>query len=188
MATANTHRSDNADPLDLYNTDVVATRMAIEGGVFNSAGKLWDPCDGLGDMSNVLKAYGFDVETSDKYDHVDRGVMLLDFLAEIHPRIDTIDGIVMNPPFKQTLEFIDRALELVDRVYMFNRASVLETRTRAERFNLRDWPLSAYYQFGPRVNCSKGVERSYPARGAVMYGWYVLDKKHKGDPVLRWLY
>jgi hypothetical protein len=187
MATANTKRASDAHPLDLYNTEAWATQLAINAGVFDQERNrlMWDPCDGLGDLSNMLVANGFNVRVSDKYDHANRGITLLDFLGPHDQQADCY--IVMNPPFKQTAEFIDRALEVADRVYMFNRTSVLETVTRAERFVSKQWPLKYFYQYAPRVGCSKGEDRE-PQAKAVMYAWYVFDKSYTGEPILRWLY
>lgn len=183
MATANTKRTNSGDPLDLYNTERKAVEAAIVGGVFGNDSALWDPCDGLGDLSQPLIDHGFDVWRSD-IEPRGRDILQLDFMAANITASER--PIVMNPPFKLTPEFIDKGLSVRPRLYMFNRTSVLETNKRAANFTSGRWPLKYYYQFAFRVGCSKGESRE-PLAKAVMYAWYVFDKEYKGEPILRWL-
>lgn len=183
MATANTRRNPSDDPLELYNTEERAVTAALKAGVFEGTCALWDPCDGLGGLSDPLMAAGIDVFRSDIAAR-GRGIVEMDFLS-----CPTAMGlpIAFNPPFKRTAEFLDHACAITDKVFMFNRTSVLETVPRAKSFTSRRWPLKYYYQFAYRVGCTKG-ETQEPQAKAVMYAWYVFDKSYIGEPVLRWLY
>lgn len=194
MASANTKRNDDADPRNLYNTLPDAVESATAAGVFKQLKTFWDPCNGLGRLSNALEA-----ETgvkcgvrSDKYDY-GRCDDIIDFLDRDDLGADlTVHGvdyehIVFNPPFPLTAEFLDRAFELTDKVYMFNRVSFLETENRAHALDDRKWPLKKVWFFAYRTGCTKGVDEQKQTK-AVMYAWYEFDKNYTGEPTVGWIF
>ena len=185
MATINTKRISSEDPNDLYRTHPDATRFAISGGVFKGCKSLWDCCDGLGGISDVLQADGFAVKRSDIKTYGSSRVVEADFLTLNKPLFDC-DAIVMNPPYKLTFEFVEKALQLSSRVIMFNRASFLESGKRGGKFKSGEWPLSDVFIHSKRVGCAKGFSKDYA--NAVMYCWYVFDESCVGKhPRLHWL-
>jgi hypothetical protein len=75
---------------------------------------IWEPACGTGDMSEVMKLYGFDVRSSDL---IDRGYGEQgDFFA--HVTNDDNVAIVTNPPFNLAPQFITHALEVVQVPYL----------------------------------------------------------------------
>lgn len=186
MATINTVRKNHDAPNDLYQTHPLATESAILHGVFNCVESVWDCCDGVGGISKVLERSGIKVYRSDIEDYNDTGIDKLDFL-KITEKPYPVEVIVMNPPFKLTKEFMDKACSLVDRVIMFNRVSFLETVNRAEKMISGEWPLTDVYFHSYRVGCAKGLDGSYG--NSVFYAWYVFDKKlFNGEPPrLHWI-
>ena len=117
MASVNTVRKNNDSPNDLYKTEPLATHSAILSGVFDGINSVWDCCDGLGGISNVLEENGILTYRSDIEDYGDRGIQIADFLSLDEPLYDA-DCIVMNPPFKLTSEFMDKACQLSNKVIM----------------------------------------------------------------------
>lgn len=181
MASINTVRKNNDSPNDLYQTEPLATESAIISGVFRGIKSAWDCCDGLGGISDVLIDNGIE-------DYGDRGVQIADFLSLDKPLYDT-DCIVMNPPFKLTTEFMDKACRLSSKVIMFNRVSFLETVKRANKMQSGEWPLTDIYFHAYRVGCAKGTEGKYG--NAVFYAWYVFDRDKwestKHTPLVHWI-
>lgn len=188
MASVNTVRKNNDAPNDLYRTEPLATEAAIVEGVFDDVSSLWDCCDGLGGISNVLEANGWQVFRSDIEDYGNTGVHIADFLALDEPLFKA-DCIVMNPPFKQTSEFLDKACQLSDKVIMFNRVSFLETVKRAVKLQSGEWPLTDIYFHAYRVGCAKGLTEEKYAN-AVFYAWFVFDRNKRATgvtPVVHWI-
>lgn len=190
MATANTKRKVDKGDVDLYNTPPEALEAAWDEGIFDDFQTFWDPCNGLGKISNFLKERGKSVFTSDIVDYGDQD-KVLDFLEAVRNSSEyTLPSdvcIVMNPPFKLTEKFIDKALSLFDNLIMFNRATVLEAGKRSKKHHEGVWPLKKFWSFANRVSCTKGVDGE-PTDNAVWYGWYRYDKNYHGEPRVGWLF
>lgn len=185
MATINTKRINSDDPYDFYRTQPEATMGAIRAGVFKGIETAWDPCDGIGGISLQLEKVGISVERSDISDYGLGGwITVADFLELNEPLFDT-DCIVMNPPFRKTFEFVEKALQLSDKVIMFNRVSFLESDKRGKKFKSREWPLSEVFIHSRRVGCAKGFSEEYT--NAVMYCWFVFDNNCTGDCRVHWI-
>lgn len=172
MATANTRRNVDANSNDLYQTNPEAVKLAYREGVFDGVNSVYDPCDGLGNITLTLGELGIKSIVSDLIDYGDTGIAALDYLTE--ETAHKVDALVMNPPFTLTAEFLDKAVKEYSKVIMFNRVSFLETVKRAEKLDSGEWPLTDIYFHAARTGCSKGVA---PAKytNAVFYAWYVFD-------------
>ena len=189
MASINTIRTNNDDEFDLYQTDPHAVLLALNKGVFNGVRSVFDPCDGLGAITDTLekrgkKCFRADIKCYDE----GRDVTVADFLSD-DAWLPEADALVMNPPFKMTKEFLDKATENYNRVIMFNRISFLETVPRAMRITGGRWALTDVYIHAARTGCRKGVDGKQA--NAVMYAWYVFDKYSQKvnprNPQLHWL-
>jgi hypothetical protein len=186
MATINTVRKNSDEANDLYRTEPLATEAAVMHGVFSNINTAWDCCDGLGGISGVLERHGISVGKSDIVNYGRRNVVVQDFLELQEPLFNT-DCIVMNPPFKLTAEFLDKACNLSDKVIMFNRVSFLETVQRANKIKSGQWPLTDVYFHAYRVGCAKGMYETRYAN-AVFYAWFLFDKhRFTGKPVMHWI-
>jgi len=185
MASPNTTRKAAAG-VDLYNTPVEAVTAAIGRGIFDGFNRFWDPCDGLGGISHPLIDARFDVVTSDLIDYGLGQDLKGDFLKAAWVP-SGVDCIVMNPPFLLTEQFISKALEVCPSLIMFNRATVLESKTRSRKHDSGAWPLKRFYSFGNRVSCSKGIDKE-PQPNSVWYGWFVYERGYQGAPSIEWLF
>lgn len=189
MASVNTVRKNNDDDNDLYRTSPVATKSALLAGVFDGVESAWDCCDGIGGISNILEESGIKMFRSDLIDYGMRDVVISDFLALEKPLFEA-DCIVMNPPYKLTSEFMDKACSLSNKVIMFNRVSFLETVTRAKKMQSGEWPLTDIFFHAFRVGCAKGLTEEKYAN-AVFYAWYVFDKEKRANtnnpPLVHWI-
>ena len=189
MTSANTRRSAPSSSNDLYNTPRDALAAAHRAGLFDGYQYYWDPCDGLGDISDYLKGTGKRVITSDIENHgsscrVDH--FIEDFLRVKATPLD-VDCIIMNPPYNQTNQFIEHALTLCPSLIMFNRANILEGIERSTQHAIAAWPLTAFYSLSWRASCTKGVDRE-PTSNAVWYAWYHYQRGYRDDPKIRWLF
>lgn len=92
---------------DYYATDPKAMTELLKYESFNK--NVWECACGEGNLSEVLKAEGYNVFSTDL---IDRGYQdeILDFLKNERK----FNGdIITNPPFKHTTEFILKSLEAI---------------------------------------------------------------------------
>jgi len=75
---------------------------------------IWECACGTGNMSEVLKTFGFEIISSDL---IDRGYgSTLDFFADMSPHPNR--AIITNPPFNLAPNFIQHALEVTQVPYL----------------------------------------------------------------------
>jgi len=123
-------------------------------------GKIWEPACGAGNISEILKSRGYEVRSTDLYDH-GYGETGIDFM-EAYQGINTLTeetdyaNIVTNPPFsfndkKKVEDFVEHALEVASRkVAIFAKLAFLEGKARRERLFNRKM-LKNIYVFSNRV-------------------------------------
>lgn len=178
VAPSNHSATDRAEH-DYYATEPRATELLL--GLERFSPRIWEPACGAGHMANVLAANGYEVKATDL---IDRGFGTggIDFLAQT----EKWDGdIITNPPYKFATEFVEKALELVAdgaKVAMFLKLTFLEGKTRRAMFNsappLRVWVSSSRLRCWPN---GKPISSSF-----ITYAWFVWQKGHKGDTILKW--
>lgn len=183
MASPNTKRDNSLQDSDLYITPLEALEAADKEGLFDRFNVYFDPCNGLGDIADFLRAKGKKVYTSDKYDYGCQDYVA-DFLTYEKVPAD-VECIIFNPPFKLSEEFIDKALSLHPNLLMFNRATILETASRSRKHKTKEWKLKKFWSFGYRVSCNKGTDRE-PTANAVWYGISEYDQNYTGEPTIDW--
>ncbi len=151
--------------------------------------RVWEPACGVGAMAEVIKANGYDVIASDKYD--DYGYGYQNNFVDPLPRnkllvrdttgcksrrsIANIDSIVTNPPFSLAPQFILRALEIVPyKVAMLLPITFLEGE---ERYQLlfRHCPPNAIHFFVGRYSMYPQGEENR-GNGRIAFAWFVWTK------------
>jgi hypothetical protein len=104
---------------DLYETPRGATLALLDVESFD--GTIWEPANGQGAISNVLRAAGYRVVATDLVDYdcpdATGGV---DFLAQSSAPAG-VTTILTNPPFMHANAFVRHALALAPRVVMLLR-------------------------------------------------------------------
>ena len=120
--------SANREKNDFYATPEESTEKLLNVVTFR--GNIYEPCCGQGHISKVLIKHGYKVFSSDLVDR-GYGTPRVDFLMETQKH----DNIVTNPPFKNALEFAERALELSRyKVALLLKLSFLEGVARRNFF------------------------------------------------------
>ena len=175
-------RNKDAQEYDYYATEPKATELLLQNEHF--CGAIWEPACGEGHISKVLKAHGYTVQSTDL---IDRGYGTggVDFL-QAWPDGQKVN-IVTNPPYKYAKEFVEHALNIVERGYkvaMFVKLTFLEGQARRELF--RKFPPKTIYVSSARLECGKnGV---FTGNGsAVAYCWIVWEKGYAGHACLKWI-
>ena len=183
LAVNGISRTAVREPNDYYATDPKAMHELLKYESFNK--NIWEPACGEGNLSKVLKEYGYNVYSTDL---IDRGYQdeLMDFLNTDNK---WFGDIITNPPFKYAHEFILKALDSVDdgaKVAMFMKINYLSGRKRYKEI-FSKYPPAAVYVFTYKIACSKNNNPEGYKNGVMDYAWYVWHKGHQGPCVLKWL-
>jgi hypothetical protein len=182
-------RHEPPDSLDYFPTPPWATR-ALRRHVFRHLGieppvSAWEPACGEGHMASVLAETIPSVFASDIFDY-GRGPQheIRDFLSAqygVSARPGRYEWIITNPPFKSSIDFTLRALELARLgVAMLVRTQWLEGVGRYENL-FRDRPPTLFAPFVERVPMVKGTWDP-DASTATSYAWFVWVKDEQPRP------
>lgn len=170
---------------DFYPTPQYVVEDLLNREKFN--GKIWEPACGDGAMSEVFKRFGYDTFSSDL---VDRGYgeSNIDFLkCENNNGCSTI---ITNPPYSLALDFVLKSKELLvgenAKIAMFLKTVFLESASRYEMFQDKEFPLKSIYQFSKRVSLYKDGQKLNNG-GMIAYAWYVWDRSYVGKPTVEWI-
>lgn len=169
-------RKSDAEENDYYATEPKATELLLENEQFSS--NVWECACGEGYISEVLKAHGYNVRSSDL---IDRGYgEVLDFFETTYNDAD----IITNPPYKYAKEFIEHALNISPdgtKIAMFLKLTFLEGQGRRELF--KNSPPKTVYVSSARLQCGKNG--NFDGTSMVAYAWFVWEKGHKGPIILK---
>lgn len=128
---ASNHTEKERQTEDFYATDPIAAELLLQVEDFSQ--NIWEPACGQGHLAEVFKRHGYNVRSSDL---IDRGYGdVQDFLSM---EVTDWDGdIITNPPYKYSLEFILKALDIIPegrKVAMFLKVQFLEGKQRKSLF------------------------------------------------------
>ncbi len=174
------------DPLDRYYTppDVAAQCVAtfgarLQGAVVIVAGV------GGGDFVPPLRAAGVSVVFGVDLDHTAPGFDLCDVakVGDFREITGQADAVIGNPPFGVAEEFVRHALTIAPVVGFLLRLAFLSSKGRAPLF--RETPFAGVHVLPgrPKYHGPGGTGRT----DKYDYGFFVWDRRHVGDPVIRWL-
>ena len=167
------------DADDFYPTPAYAVEELLKREVF--IGNVWECACGEGDISQVLKKAGYEVISTDL---IDRGYgEQIDFFKSNI----IADNIITNPPYKIALDFVLKAKkQSTKKIAMFLKTVWLESESRYDMFQDKEFPLKKIYQFSKRVTLYKsGIKMKNS--GMIAYAWYVWDKDYVGKPTIEWI-
>ena len=169
--------SANREKNDFYATPEESTEKLLR--VTSFRGNIYEPCCGQGHISRVLIKHGYKVFSSDLVDR-GYGTSRVDFLMETQKH----DNIVTNPPFKNALEFAERALELSRyKVALLLKLSFLEGVARRNFF--RSYPPEKVWVFSQRQALMKNGEPH--SGGMLALAWFVWSKGNIESPTVGWV-
>lgn len=192
MANAAMNRSSKDDKVNLYTTPTWATEALILSGELDHSHHFWEPCCGMGHISNAIidavENYwkeGKLLSSTDLYDHgYEFGTPDINFLEYSD---DEVDCIITNPPFDRAgthFAMLKHALSMpsVKKVAFFMPVQFLETPDRAQWLEESHY-FSKMYSFADRVKClTQGDESLSGNNTAKHFAWFIFDKDHDGTP------
>lgn len=182
---ASNHAREDRHTEDFYATEPAAIELLLNEEQF--APEIWECACGMGHLSEVLKAHGYNVISTDLVYRGYGDPEPLNFLSET---LEDFEGdIITNPPYKYALEFVERAIDSVApgrKVAMFLKLQFLEGKRR-KQFFLNNPPKTVYVS-SSRLYCAKNGEfERYKDTKAIAYAWFVWVKGFVGDTVLKWI-
>jgi len=107
----NSSRKHKRSAVDLYSTPPDVTKALISFLDLPSCAKVWECACGEGMMARTISSYGYTVFSTDLHDH-GYGVGETDFL--IQDQSYGCEWIVTNPPFSLSMQFIEKALWMME--------------------------------------------------------------------------
>lgn len=177
---ASNHATGERAQYDLYCTHPKAVEELLKLEKFSNC--IWEPCDGLGHISDTLINRGYDVRRSDIITR-NRGIEQLDFL--IYDGKEWQGDIITNPPYSCATDMVRKALSVVAdgcKVAMWLRILFLESKHRQELF--KAFPPKRIWVSSLRIPCS---DRDGNFRGSALgHAWYLWQKGYKGETIIDW--
>lgn len=164
------HHADRG--LDPYWTppQAVASLLHIEAQHLPRV--IWGPAAGKGHIVRPLREAGFTVIGSDIADYGLAGCTVVDYL-EAEP-IAEVQGIVTNPPFRQAVQFAEKALGEVTYLALLLRTNFLESQARKPF--LQRHPVARIWVSSRRLPMMhREGWQGRRASSNVAYAWFVWD-------------
>ncbi len=181
---ASNHTEEEREFDDYYATEPFAAELL--GQLESLYHFIWEPACGEGHLSEEFKRQGLSVYSTDL---IDRGYGD-DFFDFLSYEGEWCGDIITNPPYKYGLEFIQKALSLLQegrKAIMFMKVQFLEGQKRGRFF--KQYPPKTIYVSSSRLLCAKNGEFERMIEGggsAVAYAWWLWEKGYKGDTVVKW--
>lgn len=182
---ASSHSNHEREPRDFYATEPRALEVLFKDGNIELSNKVLEPSAGNGHLAEVLKSRGFKV--------LCRDIVQRDYpLDEIGDFLEIKylwDGdIVMNPPYKDALNHILKALQIIPqghKVFAFLKLQFLEGKERRKFYETKQ--LKTVYVSSSRLNCANNGKFEDFKSSAVCYAWFEWVKGFNGDPIIKWI-
>lgn len=175
---ASNHTHSVREPNDLYCTHPDAVKALLNIETLHH--DVWEPCDGLGHISNTLLTAGYNVRRSDLFTR-NRDIEQLDFLS---CKRSWCGDIVTNPPYSNAEAMVRKALSVVEpgcKVILWLRILFLESKSRKELFS--QYPPLRVWISSRRIPCGKNGQFGASAQG---YAWFVWEKGYNGCTTINW--
>ncbi|MDX5412841.1 MAG: hypothetical protein LPK02_07315 [Rhodobacterales bacterium] len=203
-----------AKEAEWYETPVWAAERILDYEIMPD--RVLDPCAGRGVLGNALIAKGYyprniaEIDLNRWPGQPGRVCAPIDFLSQtIRDELFPITagwaghdfGVMMNPPFSKTCEFVQQCFDLGARkIIMFQRFNFLESATRAEFF--QELPPARIWLCGDRAHSWRGdmpEEDMIDEKGELVKGkkgrssptahcWMVWERGHRGNMAVHHLY
>ena len=183
---ASNHAEEEREKDDYYATEPKAIELLLREEKFDK--DIWECAVGGGHLAEVLKQKGYRVLCSDIVNRGYDETAIIDFLKT---QERWVGDIITNPPYKYAKEFVEHALEIItggNKVAMFLKLTFLEGKARKAFF--KKYPPKTIYVASGRLLCAKNAEfekMRNSGGSAVAYAWYIWEKGHSGETIVKWI-
>jgi len=184
------HWIERAKVLDGFHSPAIATETLLAAE--NLSGYSWEPANGYSRISNILRAQGHKVFTSDIKRWHSGTDCIRDFLScPCLPRCfkQTGSDLITNPPYKLADSFVQHAMNILPRgnkCCLLLRLQFLEGNKRnafferypPRRIHVYSFRLPRMHRFG-----YDGVDGG----STMCFAWFVWISGYKGPTELKWI-
>lgn len=189
---ASNHCEEEREANDYYATDPKAITCLLKYETDLNNSDVWECAVGGGHIAERLKQYGCNVKCSDI---VDRGYPDTEIIDFLNYDGGYVGNIITNPPYKYCAEFINKAIEVLNKNYKENytrgsivamllKLTTLESRKRYEKVFKKN-PPQKIYVFVDRLACGKnGI---FEGSSAVCYAWFIWGVDNYLEPKIYWI-
>jgi predicted RNA methylase len=158
-----------------------------------------DPCVGAGILTMACGSYGYEVVPYDIHDWGYEGsaqweVQIKNFLALedswfLPSACDGDFSVLMNPPFSNAVEFVEKSIELGARkIVCFQRFAWWESNKRKDFW--RAHPPNRVYICGDRADCWRHdiPQEGRGSSSPTAHAWFVWEPAHPQGTILGHIY
>lgn len=165
---------------DLYETPACAVEALLR--VEKLPKKVWEPACGPGAIVKVLRSRGHEVIGSDLLRYEDPTHFYgRDFLTERLPQ--HCEGIVTNPPYQLSAQFVRHAISLCPYVAMLLRLAFYESEKRSDILDAQ--PPARIHVFKKRLPMMHRAGWEGPkASSAIAFAWFCWVQGHTGPTTI----
>lgn len=183
LVGATAHSKEEREENDFYATDPKALEIFLdESGI--KLNNVWECACGQGHLAEVLKKRNLLGRASDLIDR-GYGETEVDFYSY---KGKWNGDILTNPPYGDAMKFCKHALDTIEngsKVIMLMRIQFLEGQRR-KPFLLENPPKYVYVSSSRLLLAKNADFVRYNTPSANCYAWYVWEKGHNGDTLLKW--
>lgn len=190
MLGASNHSEYEREEHDYYATEPAAVSALLKQTPITldtKISKIWEPACGAGNLSEEMKKLGYDVYSTDKFDH-EYGLTgdEYDFLT-YRELPEGVNAIITNPPYKFAYEFCEKCVELgVDTFAMLLKTTFLEGKKRRKFYD--KYPPKYVCVFTNRISCARNNDfKKFKVNSAACYSWFIWEKGFTGRPQIIWI-
>lgn len=173
---------DERQPEDFYATEPMAAKLLLEVEDFKY--DIWEPCCGMGHLSEVIERHNYNVISSDIVYRGYKDTHIVNVLDVQENKYD----VITNPPYRNAQEIIEHLIKISDdkvKIAMFLKVLFLESGKRREFFE--KYPPKTIYVCSKRIACAKDGDFTKYGHSAIAYAWYVWEVGYKGDTIVKWI-
>lgn len=178
-------------PTPLWATRAFVRHVLMKFSLYDKDDTVLEPAANRGFMARALSEYFDRVRCSDIHDY-GCGFPVEDFTAQVvtlsYPRVDAVDWIITNPPFKLAPDFSVVGSAIARKgVALLTRTSFLEGKNRYENLFSVNRP-AIIAQYVERVPMFRGRLGGKKETTATSYCWIVWSPLlHYEHPVTIWI-
>lgn len=174
--------------LECYSTSTLAVEELLRREQFSDL--IWEPANGVGSLTKTLIADGYDVFTSD----IKRWHRTTEVQRDFHMFTRTPYGadidIVTNPPFRDTVKFVETAMRLLRRdskLALILPTRYLNGKTR-KKLVFDKFPPIRVYVFSYRIpRMHQFFYTGNKGRSIIDFAWFVWEKGWTGNTIVEWI-
>jgi hypothetical protein len=160
-----------------FSNEIILEPCCGDGHMYNGIMNYLNQCGGADALiaTDIMERGGdFPRMTGKEYDFLND-----DYLDNIKKEcnFDSIDYIIMNPPFKLIEPFVMKSLGIAQKgIIMLGRIQFLEGKSRYENI-LKDYPPTNVYVYVDRISCFKDGDENIKQAGVQCYAWFYWNIK-----------